>query len=62
MVFYKKDGYFTENVAKSGCLGGFSVENKKIYEHPTVEVTYFALADILTTSGNIELPEIGWGQ
>ena len=38
------------------------MENKKIYEHPTVEVTYFAVADILTTSGNIELPEIGWGQ
>ena len=37
------------------------MEDKKIYEIPTVEVAHFEIDDVLTDS-KIELPGVGWGQ
>ena len=36
------------------------MEEKKSYENPAVEITYFEVEDVLSES-NIELPGVSWG-
>ncbi len=36
------------------------MDGKKIFETPAMEITKFAVEDVITVSGGIELPDHEW--